>query len=1388
MMTTFRKKSYLFLRIEKSLILICLLTSLVACTGICKLGYYGDGCDKTCPSNCDSAGCEQADGTCIGNCKEGFYGKTCKDSCPVNCKTISCLPDGTCTECKPKLHGDKCDKPCSTCKTACYKDTGNCTSDGCQMNYYGSKCEHKCNQTCVIGEGCDMMSGICGKCDDTNYGDFCEIKCNTNCIDEKCERNGTCKQGCMDMSFHGSMCDQKCSSTIKNCNECEVKDGSLSCASCTNATYGSNCDEKCPIHCEKCISKTECTHCLEKYSGKTCTEDCSVSKCKKCDTGGKCLICENGLFGEDCKYECPDQCETCDSKDMCKTCKKGYFFLKNGCIKCSDKCMACSHYSNCSECVQGRYGPRCDSTCPGQCLECTSADDCTKCKAGYDGRKCRCSHNCNREGDLDSWCSVDGNCSKGCIDGKSGIHCQIDCDDKKRCLRCHQFSGSCEQCVSGYYGKFDVCDKQCGNCLKESSGEVKCDIEDGKCPGACTIGFYNESCMLQCAENCDSTKGCKKKTGDCVACKIGFFGLKCENNCSKNCFGNKCNHTSGDCEKCISGFYGRTCTQPCPENCVKDCDKDSGICGGCKDMYYGDMCDKDCGKNCELRCERRTGTCLCKTGFYGEFCNKNCSETCLRNSGIIDTTVEISKNGGCDQHDGYCTDGCIPGWYNNTCESTCNKSCKHQICDRLTAECSHGCENEYKGKFCETAIVNVAEFNIGVIVGAVLGGLVFLVIVVITIYIVLRKRDQPYKSENHKKNGTKHTRPEIINLTSNGETTSSGKKQTFHTKNELSKEESAPLLAAKPDESDYYNMNTEIPVAIFTEYLQNRKREDPDWYKQEFLKLPKGLLKPCDDAQSFKNRGKCRYKQLYPYDETRVKIEPELEDETDFINASYVKGYKSPKAFIAAQGPVDSTVNDFWRMIFQKDCGRIVMLTNLFEECKMKCVRYWPETDEPQKYGCYEVIMLTEDELPNYTKRHLQATNCKTNEVKDFQHLHFTAWPDRGVPDNPSVMLQFRDIVMSEHTFLDGPILVHCSAGIGRTGTFVALDYLLKQAHVEPKIDLFKTITDMRYQRTNFVQTDIQYEFVHNAIAEALNTKDSEVTEVEFSQYYWSMQEDGTDSSKTKLQEQFEMINQMCALPDETCYSAGSKEENIGKNRDRDILPLDSCRAYLSTPVKGSNEYINAIFVPTCSNKTGFLITQMPLPHTVTDFWRLVYDQHVSNIVMMNNVDDDDEETAEYWPSDDSTYGPFRVKLINCYDNEEFSVMTIQLTHTSMSKLTTMEVKLFRYEGWADNESLPETTSSLTSLISRVSMSHRDSKTEAVIVHCMNGADRSGLFCAVSCVLERLQMEKKINIPQTVMQLRARRPQLIKTFDQFHFCYRAVLEYLESKEIYSNVL
>ncbi|XP_036936482.1 receptor-type tyrosine-protein phosphatase H-like isoform X3 [Acanthopagrus latus] len=223
----------------------------------------------------------------------------------------------------------------------------------------------------------------------------------------------------------------------------------------------------------------------------------------------------------------------------------------------------------------------------------------------------------------------------------------------------------------------------------------------------------------------------------------------------------------------------------------------------------------------------------------------------------------------------------------------------------------------------------------------------------------------------------------------------------------------------------------------------------------------------------------------------RVKLTTSDPNATsDYINASYMPGYNSDREYIATQGPLPSTVNDFWRMIWEQKVTGIVMVTNCTEGGRTKCEQYWPANSDPCRYGELTVTMNSEQQEPNWTLRDFRVKHSKTSEERTVRHFHFTAWPDHGVPQGTEVLIQFRGLVR-QHIHREGagaPTVVHCSAGVGRTGTIIALDVLLQQLEKERAVGINAFVHKMRLNRPHMVQTESLYIFLHQCIMDCLLT------------------------------------------------------------------------------------------------------------------------------------------------------------------------------------------------------------------------------------------------------------------------------------------------------------
>ncbi|XP_066855177.1 receptor-type tyrosine-protein phosphatase O isoform X2 [Anser cygnoides] len=276
------------------------------------------------------------------------------------------------------------------------------------------------------------------------------------------------------------------------------------------------------------------------------------------------------------------------------------------------------------------------------------------------------------------------------------------------------------------------------------------------------------------------------------------------------------------------------------------------------------------------------------------------------------------------------------------------------------------------------------------------------------------------------------------------------------------------------------------PVQLddFDGYIKDMAKDSDYKFSLQFEELKLiGLDIPHFAADLPMNRCKNRYTNILPYDFSRVRLVSMNEEEgSDYINANYIPGYNSPQEYIATQGPLPETRNDFWKMVLQQKSQIIVMLTQCNEKRRVKCDHYWPFTEDPVAYGDITVEMLSEEEHTDWVYRNFRI--CYADEVQDVMHFNYTAWPDHGVPTTNAAesILQFVQMVRQKSAKSKGPMIIHCSAGVGRTGTFIALDRLLQHIRDHEFVDILGLVSDMRSYRMSMVQTEEQYIFIHQCV------------------------------------------------------------------------------------------------------------------------------------------------------------------------------------------------------------------------------------------------------------------------------------------------------------------
>ncbi|XP_070284115.1 receptor-type tyrosine-protein phosphatase eta [Myotis yumanensis] len=287
-----------------------------------------------------------------------------------------------------------------------------------------------------------------------------------------------------------------------------------------------------------------------------------------------------------------------------------------------------------------------------------------------------------------------------------------------------------------------------------------------------------------------------------------------------------------------------------------------------------------------------------------------------------------------------------------------------------------------------------------------------------------------------------------------------------------------------------------VRVENFETYFKKQQADSNCGFAEEYedLKLV-GINQPKYAAELAENRGKNRYNNVLPYDISRVRLSVQTHSADDYINANYMPGYHSKKDFIATQGPLPNTLKDFWRMVWEKNVYAIVMLTKCVEQGRTKCEEYWP-SKQAKDYGDITVAMTSEIVLPEWTIRDFIVKNKQTSDSHPLRQFHFTSWPDHGVPDTTDLLINFRYLVRDymKQSPPESPILVHCSAGVGRTGTFIAIDRLIYQIENEYSVDVYGIVYDLRMHRPLMVQTEDQYVFLNQCVLDIIRShRDSKV-------------------------------------------------------------------------------------------------------------------------------------------------------------------------------------------------------------------------------------------------------------------------------------------------------
>ncbi|XP_070817131.1 protein tyrosine phosphatase receptor type Fa isoform X4 [Chaetodon trifascialis] len=602
------------------------------------------------------------------------------------------------------------------------------------------------------------------------------------------------------------------------------------------------------------------------------------------------------------------------------------------------------------------------------------------------------------------------------------------------------------------------------------------------------------------------------------------------------------------------------------------------------------------------------------------------------------------------------------------------------------------------------------------------------------------------------------------------------------------------LLAHSSDPVEMRRLNYQTqgmrehpPIATcdLADHIERLKANDGLHFSQEYESIDPGQQFTWEHSNLEVNKPKNRYANVIAYDHSRVILTPvDGVPGSEYINANYIDGYRKQNAYIATQGPLPETLSDFWRMVWEQRTCTIVMMTRLEEKSRVKCDQYWPSRGT-ETYGMIQVTMLDTVELATYSVRTFALYKNGSSEKREVRQFQFMAWPDHGVPEYPTPTLAFLRRVKACNPPDTGPMVVHCSAGVGRTGCFIVIEAMLERMKHEKSVDIYGHVTCMRAQRNYMVQTEDQYIFIHEALLEAAACGNTEVPARNLYAHIQKLTQIPPGETVTAMELEFKKLANSKAHTSR--FISANLPCNKFKNRLVNIMPFESTRVCL-LPIRGveGSDYINASFIDGYRQQKAYMATQGPLAETTEDFWRMLWEHNSTIVVMLTKLREMGREKChQYWPAERSArYQYFVVDPMAEYNMPQYILREFKVTDARDGQSRT--IRQFQFTDWPE-QGVPKTGEGFIDFIGQVHKTKEQFGQDGPItVHCSAGVGRTGVFITLSIVLERMRYEGVVDLFQTVKTLRTQRPAMVQTEDQYQLCYRAALEYLGSFDHYAT--
>ncbi|KAK7503372.1 hypothetical protein BaRGS_00005293, partial [Batillaria attramentaria] len=1218
--------------------------------------------------------------------------------------------------------------------------------------------------------------------------------------------------------YWGPGCDRTCSShCVRKFGTTFCYQDTGDCYGCIAGYHGSNCSQSCDVRCKDSVCNPDTGSCLFQPSVIPSTINVDRKQCYRYDTQfptrTPTFHCDTTVYGQVVRINR-------DSRNyrmyLCEfqvwVCTPGYYGDKCDARCVNSTCLYCDQETgtDCYEyCRAGRYGNNCSQQCRasgcknGQCDVVTGL--CTQCDGNYGGSFC-------------------ADCARGFYGGTCHQNCSAGCPNSE----CDQQTGHCQPCNSNYWD--DKCDKQCPSGCQTS----QCDQQAGRC-SSCKDRYWGDKCDQQCSTGCGYSR-CDQQTGYCEPCHSGYWGDFCNETClSSRCLNNYCNQADGLCSECRGPnfqlpyceckdgyYYDDPYCHQCRGQCYNNtpCNKTTGHCDSCApgklcvDGKYGENCSQTCGQ-CKdgAICDKETGHCpSCPVGLQPPLCQT--SNTALEThtvkaaaKPVVPVFLEQPATPSLEN---------VPADAQVASVARCAQSKFRRIQEEAAETWASSAEllflHKKRKSSRKAAYGGVSEELTESRNGLheqrdtnTNGSPLSFEPMAIPIPTKAEEKPKATVKPQVKSKPPRSIRDKgaIYENVSIGQTAPSTQAKSASPvvppkdkKGKQAKAKAAGDAGVAGDdtpedyltdeddlkeegtlysnEDTYYNVD---PTSLSLDSLQRQllnKLKARDKLDAEFQEAPRL------NGEREENYMKNRFNSILPYDRSRVVLEKiNGDDASDYVNASFVRGHKSEKAYIAAQGPKNNTADDFWRMVWQEQVTHIVMLTNLLEHNKRKCYEYWPAKGAKITYGTMEVTGVAEEQRAHYVIRTFDVSQAKGQEKRRVQQFHYVSWFDHEVPATTPLVDFWRYVRARATCTSKSPLLVHCSAGVGRTGTFIALDVVIDRAQHETNVIIRDVVQALRDDRCNMVQNKGQYLFLHEAVLEAYTSLNTRLDIQTFDSVFDQPVQSGSPNQRA--------LRQMRSCFTRPVYQIAMKEENRAKNRNPNALPDDRHLVYLTPHVRGRNQYINAVYMSTFRESRGSIMTQLPLPDTLMDIWRLVDGCQVNTIVSLGDAEIQQDSTCVfYWPRHTGETIETGIYTVTMQSSTKLgsSLTKYTVSLDLKDQADTRSVEIFHYEDWSGE--VPSNTTDMLQLLDTLDNTRKERAGHPLLVQCIDGAAKSGLFCALHDVMSRLTRDEEVDVYLAVRHVQSVRPEAVPSVEQYRYCYELLQHHRNSQNVYAN--